>query len=185
MGEARAAAASPDMTLVLRLSISQNVELLLQTLKRSIYQSLRFWNWFAVQDSGNSTHGMSSPWRWGLASWFLLYEPSNFQLEGPHSKQLCVIRTAILIGKVGLLDYCWERSLKPNRPTNHSSTLCPPQLSEYKEGFLKIFSLLSHAGKFPCGSWFSPDRRTVRQTEHEWKHCKNNWQMRLLRLRGE
>lgn len=42
----------------------------------------------------------------GLAYWFLLCKPSNFQVEGPHSKQLCTIRAVFLIGIVGLLDYC-------------------------------------------------------------------------------
>lgn len=97
---------------------------------------------------------------------------------------------------MGLLDYCWERSLKPNRTTNQSSSSRPPQLSEYKRGGFMFFPPQSCRKSFHVDSSMALtsalifSRQTDKQTdskterEHDWKDCKNNWQIRFQNFRG-
>lgn len=120
--------------------------------------------------SSFSSSSLSSPW-------FLLYKPSNFQVEGPHSKQLCAITAVILIGTLRLLDCCAE----PNRATNQFPSSRPPQLSEHTYiyerggwwwwwggGFFFLFARLKFPFGFSRGSDLSADfLRTIRRTHRE------------------
>lgn len=109
-------------------------------------RSLSFGNWSAVEfflgagpvarpRRGDGQQERRGGRRWGssfssssLSSpRFLFYKPSYFQVQGPHSKQLCAITAVILIGTLRLLDCCAE----PNRAANQFPSSRPTQLSEH------------------------------------------------------
>lgn len=122
---------------------------------------------------------------------FLLYKPSNFQVQGPHSKQLCAITAVILIGTLRLLDCCAE----PNWAANQFPSSRPTQLSEHTYIFMREgvgggggaggFFFLFAGLKFPFGllrpqRWFSAGDQVDASWDSEWKDCKNIWHVKVL-----